>query len=143
MEYLLKIDRNGSELPFLKQDRTFVDQKRFFFRLDDGKVFQKFIAVPFLEHEIENTLFELKIIGKDSYKLLSCGELHELDYYDNEIETLKKYEQLSLLYTSTSFMYKYLKEGTPHLIFMSLPLLDDKYCHKINSPIPTLSVTML
>ncbi|WP_049854296.1 hypothetical protein [Dickeya fangzhongdai] len=143
MEYLLNIDRDESKTPLLNSRGTFIDQKRFFFKLDDGRIFQKFIAVPFLQNEIDDTLFELKIINKDSYRLSSCGELHDLDYFDNEIRILKKHNQLSLLYTPTSLMYKYLKEEKPHLIFMSMPLLDDHYCHNIHSPIPMLTVTMV
>lgn len=143
MDYLLNIERDRSETPLLKKSETFTDQKRFFFKLYDGRIFQKFIAVPFLEHEADNTLFELRMINENSYRLSSCGELHNANYFDNEINILKKHDQLSLLYTPTSLMYKYMQEGNPYLIFMSMPLLDHQYCHNIHSPIPMLTVTIL
>ena len=143
MKYLLNIDREESHPSLLKNRRTFIDQKRFFFKLHDGRIFQKFIAVPFLRHEADNTLFELRMINKDCYKLSSCGKVHHLDYFDNEINILKKHDQLSLLYTPTSLMYKYMQDETPYLIFMSMPLLDEQYSRNIQSPIPTLTVTIL
>lgn len=143
MEYLLNIDKEESNPSLLKNRGTFIEQKRFFFKLYDGRIFQKFIAVPFLEHESDNTLFELQMINQDCYKLSSCGKLHHLDYFDNEINILKKYDQLSLLYTPTSLMYKYMQDEKPYLIFMSMPLLDEQYSRNIQSPIPTLTVTIL
>ncbi|WP_337063653.1 hypothetical protein [Raoultella ornithinolytica] len=143
MEYLLNIDREESNSSLLKNRGTIIDQKRFFFKLYDGRIFQKFIAVPFLEHEADNTLFELRMINKDCYKLSSRGKLHHLDYFNHEINILKKHDQLSLLYTPTSLMYKYIRDETPYLIFMSMPLLDEQYSCNIQSPIPTLTVTTL
>lgn len=83
------------------------------------------------------------MINQDSYRLTSCGELHDLYYFDNEVSILKKHDRLSLLYTSTSLMYKYMQEETHHLIFISMPLLNNNYHHNINAPIPMLTVTML
>lgn len=85
MEYLLNIDREESHPSLLKNRGTVIDPKMFFFKLYDGRIFQKFIAVPFFEHEADNTLFELRMINKDCYKLSSRGKLHHLDCFDNEI----------------------------------------------------------
>lgn len=36
-----------------------------------------------------------------------------------------------------------MQDEKPYLIFMSMPLLDEQYSRNIQSPIPTLTVTIL